>query len=109
MRRLIAAITIAAIAAVAVVAATAGPATGAGPTVKVGDNYFKAKTIRIKAGGTVTWKWVGSDSHNVVGKVFHSKLKNKGTYFHKFSKKGTFHYICTLHVDKGMRGTVIVR
>ena len=92
-----------------VAAALAAPAVGAGPTVKVGDNYFKAKTIRIKAGQSVTWKWVGSDSHNVVGSGFHSKLQNKGTYKHKFSKKGTFRYVCTVHKNQGMKGTVIVR
>jgi plastocyanin len=111
MRKFIVAL---AIAGAVASAATAVPATGAGtaptkgPTVKVGDNYFHLKKIRIKAGQSVTWKWVGSDSHNVVGKVFHSKLKNKGTYFHKFSKKGTYPYVCTLHEKKGMRGTVIV-
>jgi plastocyanin len=100
---------LAALAAVGVTAAIAVPAMGAGTSVKVGDDFFKAKTVRIKKGTTVTWKWVGSDSHNVVGKNFRSKLQNKGTYKHKFSKKGTYRYVCTLHEGKGMKGTLIVR
>jgi plastocyanin len=97
------------LAAAGVSVAIAVPSMAAGTSVKVGDDFFKAKTVRIKKGTTVTWKWVGSDSHNVVGSNFHSKLQNKGTYKHKFSKKGTFRYVCTLHKNKGMTGTVIVR
>jgi plastocyanin len=100
---------IAALAAAAIAAAIATPALGAGASVKVGDNYFKAKTVRITKGSTVTWKWAGHDSHNVVGKGFRSKLQNKGTFRHKFTKAGTYKYVCTLHSDRGMKGTIIVR
>lgn len=99
----------AALAAAGIAVAIATPALGAGASVKVGDNYFKAKTVRVTKGSTVTWRWVGSDSHNVVFRGFKSKLQNKGTYRHKFTKAGTFRYVCTLHSDRGMKGTVIVR
>jgi plastocyanin len=92
-----------------VAAVVAAPALGAGASVKVGDDFFRAKTVRITKGSTVTWKWVGSDSHNVVFRGFKSRLQNKGTYRHKFTKAGTYKYVCTLHSSKGMRGTVIVR
>jgi len=104
MRRLIATLT-----AAGAVAAIAVPAVAAGPTVRVGDDYFRAKTVTVKKGTTVTWRWVGSDSHNVVFKGFKSTLKNKGTYRHTFRRRGTFRYVCTLHDDRGMRGTVVVR
>jgi plastocyanin len=97
------------LAAAGVLAAVAATAVASGPTVRVADNQFKAKTIRVAKGATVTWKWVGSDSHNVVGKGFHSKLQNHGTYRHRFTKRGTYRYVCTLHDELGMRGTVIVR
>ncbi|MDX6682229.1 MAG: hypothetical protein QOG94_2268 [Solirubrobacteraceae bacterium] len=100
---------LAAICVTAGLAVVAVPALAAKPTVRVGDDYFKAKVVHVKRNATVTWKWVGSDSHNVVFKTFHSKLQNKGTYRHKFRHRGTFRYICTLHDDKGMKGTVIVR
>lgn len=100
---------IALLAAASLAAAVASPALGAGASVRVGDDFFRAKTVRITKGSTVTWRWVGSDSHNVVFKAFKSKLQTKGTYRHKFARKGTFRYVCTLHEDSGMTGTVIVR
>jgi len=91
------------------VAALSVPALAAGPTVRVADDYFKAKTVRITKGSTVTWKWVGSDDHQIAGRGFRSRLRASGTYRHKFTKHGTFRYICTVHVEQGMKGTVIVR
>jgi plastocyanin len=104
MRKLIAVLT-----AGGVAAAIATPALGAGASVRVGDDFFRAKTVRITKGSTVTWRWVGDDSHNVVFRGFKSKLQNKGTYRHRFTKRGTFRYVCTIHEDGGMKGTVVVR
>jgi plastocyanin len=97
------------LAAAGALAAIAVPAVASGTTVRVSDNQFKAKTIHVTKGATVTWKWVGSDSHNVVGKGFHSKLQNHGTYRHRFTKAGVYRYECTLHDQLGMRGTVVVK
>ena len=47
---------LASLCAAAVAAAVAVPALAAGPTVRVGDDYFKAKTVRIKKNTTVTWR-----------------------------------------------------
>ena len=94
--------------AVAIAAAVAVPALAAGPTVRVDDNFFKAKTVRIKKDTTVKWTWVGERPHNVVFKGFKSQLKKTGTYRHTFRKAGTYRYVCTLHVDQGMKGTVVV-
>jgi plastocyanin len=87
------------------VCAAAAPALAA-TTVKVDDNKFKAKSVQVAKGATVTWKWVGADAHNVHFKHFHSKTQNKGTYKHTFTKAGTFRYQCTLH--DGMTGKVVV-
>jgi plastocyanin len=100
---------IALVAAAGLAAALATPALGAGATVRVGDDFFRAKTVRITKGSTVTWRWAGSDRHDVVFRGFKSKLQNKGTYKHKFAKAGTFRYVCSLHSDSGMKGTVVVR
>ena len=100
---------IALVVAAGIAAAIATPALGAGATVKVGDNFFRAKTVHITKGSTVTWRWVGSDSHNVVFRGFKSKLQNKGTYRHKFTRAGTYRYVCSLHKDLGMKGTLVVR
>ena len=95
------------LAAAGVTAVIATPALGAGASVRVGDDFFRAKTVRITKGSTVTWRWIGSDGHNVVGKGFKSKIQSKGTYRHKFARAGTFRYECTIH--DGMTGRVIVR
>ncbi|MEY2516584.1 MAG: hypothetical protein QOJ89_3942 [bacterium] len=97
------------LAAAGVIAVLATPALGAGASVKVGDNFFKAKTVHITKGSTVTWKWTGSDGHNVVGKGFKSRIQNKGTFKHKFTKAGTYRYVCTIHEDLGMKGTIVVK
>jgi plastocyanin len=99
---------LASLCAVAVAAAVAVPALAAGPNVRVDDDFFKAKTVRIKKNTTVKWTWVGERPHNVVFKGFKSKIKETGTYRHTFKKTGTYRYVCTLHSDKGMKGTVVV-
>jgi plastocyanin len=95
--------------AAAAAAALAVPALAAGPTVRVDDNFFKAKTLRIKPNTTVRWRWAGEHPHNVKFRSFHSTTKTSGTYRHRFTKRGTYHYVCTIHDGKGMKGTVIVR
>jgi plastocyanin len=99
----------ASLAAAGIIAVIATPALGAGASVKVDDDFFRAKTVRITKGSTVTWRWVGSRRHDVVGKGFKSKLQTQGTYKHRFAKKGTYRYVCSLHADRGMKGKVIVR
>ena len=76
-------------------------------TVQVGDNFFKAKTATVAAGGTVTWRWIGKKDHDVVGGGFKSKTQRTGTYKRRFPKQGSFQYVCTLH--RGMTGTIRVR
>jgi len=99
---------LASLCAVAVAAAVAVPALAAGPTVRVDDNFFRAKTVRIKKNTTVKWTWVGERPHNVTFKGFKSKTQRTGTYRHTFKKAGTYRYECTLHDEKGMKGTVVV-
>src|SRR5262245_43941756 len=100
---------IALLAVASTAAAIATPAFGAGATVRVNDNFFRAKTVRITKGSTVTWRWAGQNQHNVVFRGFKSHLQTSGSYRHKFGTKGTFRYVCTIHEDEGMKGTVIVR
>jgi plastocyanin len=90
-----------------VLVAVAAPALAANKTVKVVDDAFKAKTVTIHKGNTVTWKWAGHNPHNVKFKTFTSKVQVKGTFRHRFTKRGTYHYVCSIH--SGMRGTVVVR
>ena len=107
------------IALAAAFAAAAVPAVSAlasTPTkqIRVGDNFFKPKTVTIKRGTRVTWAWHSFGiRHNVTVKSgparFHSRpVVYGGTFSHLFTKKGTYHLICTLHPTQ-MKETIVVR
>jgi plastocyanin len=101
-----------AVTALVLAALSAGaPALGSGTrTVKVSDYKFTKKVLHVRRGTTVTWRWVGEDPHNVRGRGFHSRTQAKGTFRHRFSRPGTYRYVCTLHAKSfGMRGTIVVR
>jgi plastocyanin len=96
MKRLLALAMVAAVAA-----AVAIPALAATKTVTVGDNFFKPTKVSVKAGTKVTWKWTGSNPHNVTvtsgPKKFHSKTQTKGTFSAIPHTKGTYSIVCTIH------------
>jgi plastocyanin len=64
-------------------------------------------TVKIGKGGTVKWVWTDKLAHNVKGPGFTSKVKvGKGSSVsHKFTKKGTFTFICQIH--PGQMKTVV--
>jgi plastocyanin len=102
--------------ALVVVAASAAfvvPALAASSkTVSVGDNFFKAKSLTVKKGTTVNWKWVGMAQHNVTvlkgPQKFHSKTQSSGSYKFKLTKPGTYQIVCTIHAALGMKMTIKV-
>ena len=100
------AVTTAILACSTVAALAAGSAS-----VKVGDKWFKAKTVTISRGGKVTWTWVGKLYHNVTVQSgpakFHSPIRLHGTWFHVFTKAGTYHLYCSIHPS--MKMTVYVK
>jgi plastocyanin len=79
--------------------------------VKVGDLFFKPKSITINEGDTVKWRWVGEAKHNVTVKrgpvKFKSEDKTSGRFKRKLDKAGTYRYVCTIHPDD-MRGKIVV-
>jgi len=113
----------AALVATALTGATAladasGPTAGAAAAtrVKVGDNYFKARTASVRRGRTVTWVWRGDSPHNVVfgkrprgaRKPRGCRIQTNGKCVRRFrSKRGTYSYRCTLHGS--MTGKIRVR
>jgi plastocyanin len=113
MKRFVALITVLALAA-AVVAALAVPAANAGATktVKVLDFKFTPKTLTVKKGTKVTWKWGGNVQHNVTvtqgPRKFASKTITKGSFAQTLTKPGTYHIVCTLHTSIGMVMTLKV-
>ena len=100
----------AAVAAACIVSALTAPALAAGPTVKVSNYKFTKKVLHVHRGATVTWKWVaGSDRHNVTFKHFHSRTQASGTFRHRFTRAGTYKYVCTIHAKSfAMHGTIVV-
>jgi halocyanin-like protein len=86
-------------------------------TIKVGvgsSGYqFKPAGVHIDPGTKVTWKWVGSGTHNVETKKgapadFKSELKSSGTFTKTIKKKGIIPYFCNPHRSSGMKGALAV-
>jgi halocyanin-like protein len=84
-------------------------------TVDVGpeqnEYVFAPAAIEVSPGTTVTWKWIGGGTHNVVGsdEQFKSGPPESGaTFEHTFETAGTFYYYCDPHRSMGMNGVVIV-
>jgi plastocyanin len=103
MKRLIALLV--AIAAVGV-AAVAVPAFAATKTVKVGPKTsFGPKSLSVKSGDTVRFRWTGSLPHDVVitkgpnirAKKTISKVRTRGIVSKTFRTKGTYTIICQIH------------
>jgi plastocyanin len=107
------------LAAAALPSTAADPSPAAGPyseasatkRVRVGDFFFRSRSITIQSGDTVRWIWVGQEPHNVTvtrgPREFRSRTKADGAYRKRLSRRGTYRYICTLHPDN-MRGRVVV-
>ena len=101
------AVLVAAMGAVAVLPADAQVLT---KTVKVGDNFFKPKKLKITTGTKLTFKWVGSARHDVKVKKgpqkFESKLRNSGKFSRVIKKPGKYVIYCTIHPGMLMAMTV---
>lgn len=107
--------------------ALAPPDAPVGGVVTMGEMTFAPATITINAGEQVIWKNTSSYFHNVVddpGRAtrrldvslpsgippFGSLLiQPSGVFYHTFDRPGTYHYVCVVHENSGMKGTVIVR
>jgi cytochrome c oxidase subunit II len=98
----------------------AGPAladkvTGQPATSSVSETdslKFEPGSLNVKVGDVIQWTNTGSSIHNVTfdnKAVPASDTMNGGDKFElKFSKPGTYHYVCTFHVAAGMQGTITV-
>jgi plastocyanin len=103
------------LAAAALTVALATPATAAAPStakVVLKDIAFHKSSVTIRRGGTVTWRWDdGRVGHDVTSRgtlrFKSSTTKQTGTWRIRFTKAGTYRYVCTVH--PGMAGRVIVR
>jgi plastocyanin len=101
------------LAAVSAAALLLVPATAFAATrVRVKDDRFSARSLTISKGATVRWVWKGHSRHNVTEVsgpgYFRSATKRSGTFSHRFTKRGTYRLLCTVHAPK-MKMTVTVR
>jgi plastocyanin len=79
-------------------------------TVTLSGVSFHPSTLTINRGDTVKWSWhIPKSEHNVTFHSVHSRTGSSGSLSVRFTHAGTFPYICTVHVNKGMKGKVIVR
>ena len=83
-------------------------------TITVKDDVFMPKKATVAKNTRVTWRWASdSGAHDVVSrgtKRFKSSaIKSSGVHRHRFTKAGTYKYVCTLHEDQGMTGQIVVR
>ena len=89
--------------------------------IRVVDDEFSPKILRVEPGTTVIWESGGSNNHNVIANdgswqaissdYFEYGIITKGDqYEHTFTEPGIYEYYCPFHGtnDKGMVGTVIV-
>lgn len=92
-------------------AALGGAHAASGRSVVLKNLRFSPSTVSIGRGQTVTWRWADRGTpHNVVsssGSRFHSSsTKTSGTYTVRFTRTGSYSYVCTVH--PGMRGRIVV-
>ena len=79
-------------------------------TVTLSSLRFHPGTLNIGRGDSVRWLWrERGTEHNVTFSGFHSRTQSSGSYTVRFTRSGTFNYICTIHVRQGMRGRIVVR
>jgi len=75
------------------------------------DNAFAPRSLTIKRGDTLRFRWAGRIPHNVVATTgpqrFRSKIQRQGTYRKRLTRAGRYRLICELH--PGMQMTVRVR
>jgi cytochrome c oxidase subunit II len=95
--------------------AAAEKVSGVPAAVNVGENddlKFVPATVTAKVGDVIQWKNDGIKLHNVVfdnQAVPSSDTMNQGDTFEvKFTKVGTYTYLCKFHEAENMRGTITV-
>lgn len=83
-------------------------------TITVKDDVFAPKRATIARNTFVTFRWArGSGDHDVTSRgkrrFRSSAIKSNGTHRVRFTRAGTYNYVCTLHEGKRMTGRILVR
>ncbi len=77
------------------------PAFAATRTVRVDDNVFEPKSLTIRKGDSVRFRWVGRAPHNVKGAGINIANRTTGTRTVKPRRSGTL--VCTIHPGMTMK------
>ena len=98
--------------ALAVAAFPAPAASARTVDVSIEDIDFSKRSVSVKRGDRVRWTWRdGRTPHDVKSKgsprFRSSALKETGTHVVRFTRRGTYRYVCSIHLN--MRGRVVVR
>jgi plastocyanin len=97
-------------AAVIPTAAFGGARSSASHPVTLNNFRFHPGNLTIHRGDSVTWLWRdGETEHNVTFRAFHSRTQARGSYTVRFRRTGTFAYSCSIHIEQGMTGKIVVR
>jgi plastocyanin len=89
-------------------AAFGGASSASSHTVILKEIRYHPGNLTIKRGDSVKWLWRDNTEHNVTFHGFHSRTQETGSYTVRFTHAGTFNYHCTIHVEEGMRGKIVV-
>ena len=111
-------------ACLSLIVSACGSGEASGPEaqiVRVVDDEFSPKLLRVPVGSTVIWESGGANDHNVIASdgswqavssdYFEYGIITKGDQFeHTFNEAGVYEYYCPFHGtnNKGMVGIIIV-
>ena len=98
------------VSSMALLLAVAPSAFADGAMVVMKNFDFAPMAISVPVGATVTWKNLDGEPHTVVSAdgLFRSgALDQNDTFAFKFTKPGTYKYVCSIHPK--MMATVTVR
>jgi plastocyanin len=91
----------------------AGSSQSSRERVSVRDDRFSPRSVTVSVRGKVTWRWRGDNPHNVRFRRVPSGASKRGSdtqtsgrFARTFRKRGRYSYVCTIHEDIGMRGSV---
>ncbi|HEY1709512.1 MAG TPA: cupredoxin domain-containing protein [Rhizomicrobium sp.] len=76
------------------------PASAADAQVTIKNFDFSPMMVSVPVGGTVVWKNLDGEPHTVVsvdGQFRSTALDQDETFSFKFTKPGTYKYLCSIH------------
>ena len=72
------------------------------------DNTFVPAEVTISVGDPVVWEWEGLHNVSFGSGPRSGEPTTGGEWETDFAEAGTFDYVCEVHVNEGMTGSVIV-